>query len=272
MRDSAASHIVSVMNMRKSTGRTELPGLIDSFMIGYGSTNCEVQVVNMIKLQSFLNLDDEQLFDINAYKVLHSYCGMKKYRFRFPLVDSAALKDNTSLKNAFLTYFPIVKRDLRPVLRDFSSGKVVHGRVSTNIRKRDRSDRTLEVELNVQAVGHHDSDDDDEENEWKDDDDHILPDHVSEGKSSDETNDIHGDVQTNAVATTEAEAHINEMELDVPDDNSNMNVGNIRVEEIPDNESSEHVSDDNENSLDVTVEKEKSPKKRKPRKKKAKKN
>ena len=119
----------------------------------------------MIKIQNYLSLDDEQMFDINAYKVLHSYCGLKKYRFRFPPVDSAALKDNTSLKNSFLNYFPIVKRDLHPVLRYFISGKVVHGRVSTNIRKRDRSDRTPEVELNVQAVGDHDSDDDDEERE-----------------------------------------------------------------------------------------------------------
>ena len=285
LRESAASHIVAVMNMRKSTGRAELPGLIDSFMIGYGSSNCEVQLVNMIKIQRFLSLDDEQMFDINAYKVLHSYCGMKKYRFHFPPVDSATLKDNTSLKTAFLTYFPKVKHDLHPVLRDFSSGKVVHGSVSTNIRKRDRADRTPKVALNVQAVGNRDSDDDDEEYEWKDDEDHILPDHVSKGKSSEDITDIDGGIETNAVETIEGEAHSNDLELDVPDDRSDMDIGNIPVddksdmdvgdipvEESPDNESSDHVSDDNDNSLVVTVAKEKSPKKRKPRKKKAKKN
>ena len=305
LQNNASSHIVSVLNMRKGDEHIDLSGLVGTIVIGYGSNNCEVQLVNMIKLQEYLRLDDEQMFDLNAYKVLSEYCGMKKYPFRFP--DHKNIGDIFHLRTPFLTYFPQVKQDLLPVLREFSSGNVVKGHASTNIRKRDRSNITSTDGLTFKSPANSDSDESTEENEFTGSDLDCTGNDRDMQTDNIETYDDNDNV--NECSSPHSNLNNNESDVQIDDNEStkidktpehtdDFNPDNVEPQENTDDippvnnpvdnnmdatdidpinksqneDSTEHASEEINNSSDITIDTEKSPKKKKPKKKKPKKN
>lgn len=122
----ASCQVISLIDMRKEMDDADMAALVETINIGYGLSICKVQLVNMIKLQQYIQCTDKQLFDLNAYMVLHDYSIMKKYHFKWP--DSECT-DKNGLKTAFLKYYPKVKSDIEPVLQEFSSVNVVKGHV-----------------------------------------------------------------------------------------------------------------------------------------------
>jgi hypothetical protein len=104
--------------------------------ITYGSQNCEVQMVNIIKLQRATKCSASSLYDRNTYSVLKEYCTMKNLGFAFPHMVVASAD---ACKAAFIAHYSAVRTKLIPLIDGVDSGTAVEGHASINVRKRDRS-------------------------------------------------------------------------------------------------------------------------------------
>eukprot|EP00804_Cyclotella_cryptica_P021573 CCRYP_005884-RA/>CCRYP_005884-RA protein AED:0.05 eAED:0.05 QI:1003/1/0.8/1/0.75/0.4/5/0/1380 len=131
----APTLLAKILAMRKDPTSTDaIASLLQHVDVSYGSGNCEVQMVNMIKLQNLLELSDEHIFDRQTYNVLHEYCTVKKLPYDLLDLEDEEV-DIEIQKETFLLIYPKVKRRLVPLLKK-ADGFVPAGR--PNYRSRDR--------------------------------------------------------------------------------------------------------------------------------------